>query len=148
MSVVEIRKVTTKADLSDAFAVRRAVFIEEQAVPEELELDEFDHDASTIHFVARNAGGQPVGTARIRPYGTSDAVKVERVAVLRDWRGTGLGRRLMAALESEARSTGYRLAKLNAQTHARAFYEGLGYEPRGDLFMEANIEHIAMEKRL
>ncbi len=143
----EIRKVTTATDLEATFAVRREVFIKEQAVPEEIELDALDRDPATVHFVAINEAGRPVGAARIRPYGDG-AVKIERVAVVRERRGTGLGTRLMEEVEAEARNLGFVTAKLNAQTHARGFYERLGYQPKGEIFMEAGIEHIAMSKAL
>lgn len=144
----DIVKVSSPVDLQMAFEVRRRVFIDEQEVPEELELDEFDHEASTVHILARDDDDRVVGAARFRPYHDADIAKIERVAVVPSYRGTGLGRMLMDTLEAEARQAGFRTAKLNAQTHAQGFYERMGYQPLGPVFVEAGIEHIAMEKRL
>lgn len=146
-SEYDIRVVQDEAELEAAFFVRRAVFMEEQQVPEEIEMDQFDErDAPTIHFVA-TLGNEPVGAARLRTY--SDGVgKVERVAVAASQRGTGLGRKLMDVLEQTAREHGYAKLKLNAQCHAQRFYEKLGYVQIGELFVEAGIDHVAMEKTL
>lgn len=143
----QIRVVKSEQELQDAFRVRRNVFIEEQEVPEEIEMD--DHDtlsSATIHFVAYDQG-QPVGASRLRPY-QPGVGKVERVAVLGSERGTGLGRHIMVMMEETAQSNGYEKLKLNAQCHAQGFYEKLGYTPLGDVFEEAGIPHISMEKRL
>jgi predicted GNAT family N-acyltransferase len=143
----QIQPVRSEREMADALLVRRRVFIEEQQVPEEIEIDEHDRAGSgTEHFVAY-AGDQPVGASRLRPYAPGVG-KVERVAVLSSERGTGLGRQIMLAMEEAARRQGYRKLKLNAQTHAQRFYEKLGYTPVGEVFEEAGIEHIAMEKDL
>jgi len=145
--VYQIYMVKSEQEKADALAVRRIVFVEEQQVPEELEIDEHDHpDAAALHFVAY-AGERPVGASRLRPYAPGVG-KVERVAVLASERGTGLGRHIMLAMEDTARQQGFAKLKLNAQTHAQRFYEKLGYLPVGDVFDEAGIEHIAMEKTL
>lgn len=142
-----IVRVTSPQQLDDAMSVRKAVFIEEQGVPADLEIDEHDQlDSGTIHFVAY-LDEQPVGASRLRPYAPGVG-KVERVAVSQAARGTGLGREIMLAMEETARKEGFQRLKLNAQTHALRFYEKLGYEPYGDVFEEAGIEHIAMEKPL
>ncbi|MFD2369241.1 GNAT family N-acetyltransferase [Brevibacillus sp. GCM10020057] len=143
----QIQTVRTEKEMADALSVRRAVFIEEQQVPEELEIDEHDAASSgTIHFVAYD-GQTPVGASRLRPYAPGVG-KIERVAVQKTERGTGLGRLIMQAMEEVAREQNYETLKLNAQTHAQRFYEKLGYEPHGDVFDEAGIEHIAMVKKL
>lgn len=131
----------------DAFEVRRAVFVEEQDVPESLEWDEYEDDAT--HFVAYD-DGQPVGAARFRAYDLDgDRVcKVERVAVLESARGEDWGRRLMEAVESEAEEAGFDRFFLHAQTSAREFYEKLGYEQVGGEFLEADIPHVKMVKSL
>lgn len=125
-----------------AVRVRHAVFVEEQGVPAELELDE--HEDESIHFVAYD-DGEPVGAARFRDYGDGDA-KVERVAVLADRRGEGWGRLLMNAVESAAVDRGFDRLVLNSQTHAAPFYDRLGYERVGDEFEEAGIPHVTMVK--
>jgi predicted GNAT family N-acyltransferase len=133
--------------LNQAFGVRRAVFIEEQNVPEEVENDEHDGAEGTLHFLAVDEQGVAVGTARLRAYeGERGVGKVERVAVLREHRGKGLGTLLMEKVEEEALKHGFRSLKLNSQAHANVFYERLGYEAEGETFVEAGIEHIAMRK--
>ncbi|KDE58392.2 acetyltransferase [Halostagnicola sp. A56] len=134
--------------LEEAFSVRQRVFVEEQGVDEELEYDE--HEDEAVHFVVYEDGsddGQPIGAARLRE--PADGVgKVERVAVLESYRGTGVGRALMDALESKAASTGLETLKLHAQTRAAGFYRGLEYERYGETFEEAGITHVAMKKSL
>jgi predicted GNAT family N-acyltransferase len=142
-----IHTVQSEQEMADALSVRKIVFIEEQEVPADLEIDEHDQpDSGTIHFVAYKAD-TPVGASRLRPY-TPGVGKVERVAVNKSERGTGLGRQIMLVMEDTAQKQGFQSLKLNAQTHAQPFYEKLGYEPHGDVFDEAGIEHIAMVKSL
>jgi predicted GNAT family N-acyltransferase len=128
----------------EAVAIRRRVFIEEQGVPEADELD--GKDGERAHFLARDAHGRAIGCACLRPYGAQH--KVERVAVLPELRGTGLGRGLMAAVEAHARSVGARDLVLHAQAAVVQFYEKLGWASLGARFFEAGIEHQKMGKRL
>jgi len=142
-----IREVRNETEKKDALRVRRLVFINEQQVPEEIEVDEHDAENSeTVHFVAYKAN-EPVAAGRLRNYAQGIG-KVERVAVLSSERGTGLGKQMMQAIEQSAVRLGYSTLKLNAQYHAKAFYENLGYTAAGELFVEAGIDHIAMEKKL
>ncbi|WP_225334231.1 GNAT family N-acetyltransferase [Halomicrobium urmianum] len=130
--------------LEPALSVRRAVFVEEQGVPEDRERD--GRDAAAVHFLACEAG-DPVGTARLRR--VDDATgKVERVAVLPDHRGEGWGRRLMAAVEDEARRRGLDRLRLHAQTSVEGFYRALDYQTTSDVFEEAGIPHVEMETEL
>jgi predicted GNAT family N-acyltransferase len=145
MGSYEIRRVAGDATLADAHAVRRAVFVEEQGVPAELELDGLDERAS--QFVAYDSGGRPVGTARLRTPKAKQG-KPERVAVRDSHRGEGLGERLMAAVEAAAREQGCDRLVLHAQTTVEAFYEQLGYETASGVFEEAGIPHVRMEKEL
>jgi len=146
VSRYEIRRVADGGALADAFAVRRAVFVDEQDVPEEVEMDE--HDAGATHFVAYDtARGEPVGTARLR-FPEEATGKAERVAVLRPYRGQGIGVRLMERVESEARDRGCSRVRLNAQTHVEEFYADLGYETVSGVFHEAGIPHVEMVKEL
>lgn len=155
----ELRWVDGEATLADAHAVRRAVFIEGQGVPESLEMD--GRDGSASHVVAyipnttssppgSNPGATateyPVGTARLRVPDPGVA-KPERVAVREDHRGESLGRRLMQAIEREARDQGCTRAKLHAQAAVEEFYQGLGYETTSDVFQEAGIPHVEMVKQ-
>jgi predicted GNAT family N-acyltransferase len=137
-----IRRAAEGDALADAFAVRRAVFVDEQDVPEGIEMDEYD--AGATHFVAYDtARGEPVGTARLR-FPEEATGKAERVAVLRPYRGEGLGTRLMERVESDARNRGCSRVRLNAQTHVEEFYTDLGYETVSDVFYEAGIPHVEM----
>lgn len=146
-AIGDIRLVQTPQELEDALQVRRIVFIDEQQVPEELEMDEHDTwPGATFHFVGY-LNGTPVAAARLRPY-EPGVGKVERVAVHSSARGTGLGKQIMLVLELHAREQGFQKLKLNAQCHAQAFYEKLGYIPYGEVFDEAGIDHIAMQKTL
>jgi ElaA protein len=128
----------------DAVAIRRRVFVAEQGVPEADEIDGLD--AERTHFLARDAAGRALGCACLRPYGAQH--KVERVAVLPELRGTGLGRDLMDAVEAHARGIGARDLVLHAQAAVVAFYEKLDWASVGPRFFEAGIEHQKMEKRL
>ena len=141
---VTVRRVDPGEGLSDAFAVRRAVFIEEQGVSEDEEMDGRDDEAS--HVVAYD-GDRPVGTARLRTV-EAGVGKVERVAVRAADRGEGVGRALMVAVESLAADRGVETLKLHAQTRVEGFYEKLGYETKSEVFQEAGIDHVAMVKEL
>ncbi len=132
------------AEKEQAFAVRRAVFIEEQGVPESLERD--SDDARAYHFLLTNAG-TPIGAARLlqRDFGLG---KVGRVAILSSHRSGGLGRILMDSVETEARVYGFTRRYLHAQTPVVGFYERLGWQSEGDEFYEADIPHYKMSKTL
>ena len=138
--------VTTKAQLEDVFEVRKAVFVKEQDVPLDIEVDEYEHEAT--HIVGYNETDKAIACARFRPYTNDSTIKVERVAISSDQRGQGLGFKLMRFVEEQARKEGYTHAILNAQSHAQGFYERLGYHVTGSPFYEANIEHITMKKPL
>lgn len=122
-------------------AVRIAVFVIEQNIPEELEWDE--HDAVSMHVLAEDAAGTPIGCGRLLPDG-----HIGRLAVLSDWRGQGVGAALLARLTELARERGDRRVLLNAQVQAMPFYARFGYEPVGAPFEEAGIPHQAMERLL
>lgn len=136
--------ISVTGDLPACLAIRRKVFIEEQSVPEELELDE--HDAAAIHLLAVQ-DGRPVGTARLMVAGAVG--KIGRVAVLPEARGTGLGAALIrAALGELRRQPGVATAKLGAQTHALGFYEKLGFAAFGPVYDDAGIPHRDMTRAL
>ena len=132
-------------DLAACHQIRREVFIIEQSVSEAEELDGLDGGA--LHLLARDADGQPVGTARILL--KNDIGKIGRVAVLRTARGTGLGAALIrAALEELRQQPGITRAQLGAQTHAIAFYEKLGFQAYGPEYDDAGIPHRDMARAL
>lgn len=127
-------------DLATCLALRRAVFIEEQGVPEAEEVD--GRDGGAVHLLATR-DGVPVGTARILLLG--DTGKIGRVCVLRPARGTGAGQALVrAAVAHLAALPGVRRAMLGAQIHALSFYERLGFRAVGPVYEDAGIPHRDM----
>jgi predicted GNAT family N-acyltransferase len=141
-----------------ALDLRRAVFVDEQAVPAELEFDGLDADAD--HVVVFDANGRALATARLiepdgsgapsdgdpsrsRPYG-----KIGRVAVRADQRRRGLGATVMEALEQRARERGLHTVVVHAQVEVESFYLRQGYTPEGAHFFVAGIEHVAMRKAM
>ncbi|PKR86789.1 GNAT family N-acetyltransferase [Heyndrickxia camelliae] len=140
---MNIVKVTTEDQLKDAFTIRKTVFVEEQQVPEEEEIDQFEDAAD--HFVLYDEN-HPVGAGRFRV--VDGKGKVERICVLSSYRGKGAGKIIMEAIEQHALEKGLKKLKLNAQTHAIPFYEKLQYEVVSDEFLDAGIPHKTMEKAL
>lgn len=132
-----IRTGDWKTLCNDARRVRYDVFVIEQNVPIDIELDA--HDAQCVHAVAYDDAGCAVGTGRLLP----DA-HIGRMAVLRSCRGQGVGSQLLQALILEARRRAYPEVILSAQTHAIAFYERHGFVPEGACYMDAGIEHRLM----
>lgn len=121
--------------------VRSAVFVVEQGVPAELEWDEWDE--RSVHALAR-LGATLAGTGRLLPADEHGAVKIGRMAVLKPFRGRGVGAVILRALLARAAETGAREAVLHAQTSAAGFYRGNGFRERGDEFFEAGIPHVEM----
>lgn len=130
--------------MARAYAIRRRVFIEEQRVPEEIELDA--DDARAFHALATD-GGDAIGCGRMIDHGDGE-VKIGRMAVIPQFRGIGVGRDILHFLMDRARSRGLRKAVLHAQLSAEGFYLKEGFTPLGDVFDEAGIAHRKMEKFL
>lgn len=128
-----------------AMPIRRAVFIEEQGVPEDLEWDEFDQAAR--HLLVFGAASGAVATARLSPRGAGTAY-LNRLAVLKPWRGRGVGRLLMSTLLDEARLRRQCDLVLHAQCSAIGFYQKFGFVAEGEQFREAGIAHLTMRRRL
>jgi predicted GNAT family N-acyltransferase len=139
---------STARERDDAFAVRIAVFVDEQRIPREEEIDEHD-DTDAIHCVAY-AGDVPVGAGRLVPTreAGADCAKIGRMAVLASHRGRGVGAAVLATLEHEALARGLRQFQLSAQLTARGFYERAGYTAVGDIYDDVGIPHITMHRRL
>jgi predicted GNAT family N-acyltransferase/CTP:molybdopterin cytidylyltransferase MocA len=145
MLPVNVMSVASAHHQQGCLLVRRRVFIEEQDVPEDLEID--GHDEDCLHVMA-HAGEWLVGTARVSRVGDAVA-KVQRVAVLLPWRKHGVGAKLMSAIEARARSElSCTSATLGAQLSAVPFYERLGYVAEGEVFLDAGIPHRTMTKPL
>lgn len=125
----------------DLRKVRETVFVREQSVPAALERD--GSDPACRHVIARDATGAPIGAGRLTP-----DRRIGRMAVLREWRGRGVGDALLAALLEQARAWGWAEVSLHAQVSAEGFYARHGFVPQGGRFMEAGIEHQAMRRVL
>ena len=123
----------------ELIAIRRAVFVDEQCVPESIEMD--GKDPSCYHALACDGTGRPVGTARLDKYG-----KIGRMAVLPEHRRSGVGTKILQAIMDCGRSHGITDFHLSAQIDAVEFYRKMGFEPSGDEFEEAGIRHINMRK--
>ena len=139
----EVRRVRGQAEMAALLRLRHHVFCVEQGVPEREELDGRDSDG--VHLVAVS-DGEVLATCRLLFVGPT--VQFSRLAVTRTARRHGIASALLALADDETRAGGARRLVLHAQTYARALYDAAGYEPRGRVFMEAGIEHIAMEKVL
>ncbi|KAF1728594.1 MAG: GNAT family N-acetyltransferase [Pseudoxanthomonas sp.] len=136
-----VEAVDYTAAQDDLRRVREAVFVEEQGVPRDLERDALD--PLCHHVIARNAEGQPIGTARLTP-----DHRIGRMAVLSAWRGRGVGEALLLALLAEARRRQWPAVSLHAQVGAEGFYARQGFLPEGERFFEAGIEHQGMRRVL
>ena len=121
--------------------IRHEVFVVEQEVPIDIELDGADPDCR--HLLAFDPAACPIGTARMQANG-----HIGRIAVLEVWRQRGVGARLVEVLIEAAREAGLASVDLDSQVHAIGFYEKRGFEARGDVFMEAGIPHQNMLRRL
>lgn len=121
----------------DATAIRFEVFVDEQKVPAEIELD--DMDAVCLHAVAYDDFGAAIGTGRLLPDG-----HIGRMAVRQPGRGTGVGGAILTLLMDKARARGDAAVVLNAQTVAAPFYARHGFVQAGDVFDEAGIAHVEM----
>lgn len=121
-------------------AIRTEVFVHEQSIPPELEVDEDDW---VSQHVLACYDGSAVGTGRLTPRG-----RIGRVAVSRPIRRRGVGFCVMEKLLEVAKQNGHQEVVLAAQYHALSFYEKLGFQPEGDLFMEMGIAHMMMRKML
>lgn len=122
-------------------AVRFEVFVEEQSVPPEVELD--DMDPVCTHVLARAHDGEPIGCGRLLPDG-----HIGRMAVRKAWRGQGVGLLLLEALINEAHARGLVEALLSSQVHATGFYERAGFVAYGPVYDDVGIPHRDMRRAL
>ena len=168
MEELVVKLIDTEEERRAAFDVRMRVFVQEQGVPAEEELDEDDTlplpvdrahgkaaDYSNQHNQPGNGashaiaflGGMAVGTGRL-VYAESGEGRIGRMAVEKAWRRRGIGSRILRSLEDEARRRGKVEAVLHAQSYVKCFYADHGYVEEGDTFLEVGIEHVQMRKRL
>lgn len=138
---VTIERVDWRAAHRELRAIRSAVFVIEQHVPEQLEWDGIDDSCG--HVLARTPDGAAIGTGRLLPDG-----HIGRMAVLAPWRGRGVGGALLQALITLAQERGFHKLELYAQTHALGFYERYGFRAEGAEFIEAGIPHFRMVRIL
>lgn len=121
-------------------AIRTAVFVGEQGVPPEIEID--GRDPGCAHVLAESATGEAIGTGRLMPDG-----RIGRMAVLAAWRNRGVGAAMLESLMAEARRRGFAETYLHAQSHAKDFYARHGYVVEGEEYLEAGIPHVHMRLR-
>jgi len=127
--------------MQDAMVIRHEVFVQEQNVPTELELD--TEDQFCIHALAYDDKGVAIGTGRLLRN-----AHIGRLAVRAPYRGQGVGSQLLTALVNEARRQHYLEVVLAAQLHALAFYAAHGFVAEGDTYIDAGIEHVTMRHAL
>lgn len=140
--MLTVKPITTPGKLQTAFAIRRKVFVEEQHVSANDEYDEFESESR--HFLA-HVSGQPAGTARWRK--TPTGYKLERFAVLPDFRGQGVGKALVEAVLTDVLAThppADSLVYMHAQLTAMPLYAGFGFVAVGPMFEECGIRHYKM----
>lgn len=142
---LEVKWIDTEKDknLEDAFKVRREVFIKEQKVPEEEEFDEAD---SLSYHIIVYAAERPIATGRL--YKKGENWLIGRIAVLKEFRGIHARKLIVEKLMEKAAEIEAVDVYIHAQTHAVSFYEKFGFVAYGDIFLEANIEHISMVKKM
>ena len=147
MEGLVIKLVETEQELEAAIGVRFRVFVSEQSVPPEEELDQAD--ATAIHVIALDQG-RVVGTGRLvcGDPDASETAHIGRMAVDLTWRRQGIGGQILRFLEDQAQNQGMRQCVLHAQEYVKGFYAAHGYQEQGDTFLEVNIPHVEMRKDL
>ncbi|PWK78841.1 putative GNAT family N-acyltransferase [Mucilaginibacter oryzae] len=140
MPAIKVKKATEQADLDKINQIRYEVFVVEQNCPPHLEVE---YNDESVHFLA-TVNGEPAGACRWRK--TEKGCKLERFAVLKNFRGYGLGQEMVKTVLADLPAdAGY--VYLNSQTHAVPFYKKLGFETSGPEFEEAGIKHYQMVKK-
>ena len=138
---ITVKLVETEEDMEAAVGIRFRVFVDEQSVPPEIELDEYD--AVATHALALE-GEQAIGTGRM--YFEDGVARIGRMAVALSHRRRGVGGLILDFLEQEAQAQGATEIVLHAQEYVKAFYAAHGYTEHGDTFIEADIPHVEMRK--
>jgi predicted GNAT family N-acyltransferase len=138
MDSLEIRPITSESEYTTIRKIRHQVFVNEQQVPENIEFDGLDSKAE--HFIAF-LGEKAIGCARIR---TNKFTKLERIAILNQYRKKGYGTKLTQYLINYCKQKHYQKLYLHAQLHLKDFYKKIGFQEKGKIFLEAGIRHVAM----
>jgi len=141
-SNLTIKKVNNKNDFEKVIDIRKNVFIKEQNVPYDIEIDGLD--STSEHFIAY-LNDETIGCARIRT--EKSVAKLERIAVIKKYRGKGFGTKLTKFLIEYCKKERFDEIVLHSQTQVVDFYRKLGFKTRGKTFFEADIEHIEMYKK-
>lgn len=144
--MIRVKKIENETELKEAYEIREIVFVGEQACPPEEEFDGLDEEAT--HFIAY-INKVPVGTCRYRQ--TEKGVKLERFAVLKEQRGSGVGKRLVQTALGHIEAQKFpqdTLLYMHAQIAAMSLYARFGFEQIGEMFEEAGIDHYEMRKRV
>ena len=147
METLEILQASSQEQLMACLHLRTAVFSEEKGVPQEEERDKWDHLGSgCLHYLVL-WGGCPAGTVRFIPAGEKE-LRLQRFCFLPQFRGLGLGRRVLTRLEEEFRRRGILRIGLDAKYQVKGFYEACGYHTVSDVFMEVGVPHVSMARQL
>jgi len=136
---LEIRMIKNRQELNEVLKIREIVFVKGQNCPWECEMDGLDEEAE--HIIVKYCG-KTIGCARIRFLG--NRAKLERVALLKEYRGRGFGKEMMKYLIRHCKRRKVEEIFLHSQLYVKDFYKKFGFKPRGKTFMEAGIEHIEM----
>jgi len=144
MKNLKYRFIGNGQELEKAFDIRRQVFVGEQGIPEEIELDENDKEA--LHILVEYDTGI-VATARAR-FPAAGMAKIERMAVLKDFRRRGIGKEIIASYINEFEKRKINHVVLHAQYAVIEFYKSCGFRETGEPFLEAGIKHIKMFRKL
>lgn len=147
--IVDVFGIGDEQAMREALAIRTRVFVDEQGVPPDEEIDAHDRtDLEAVHALVRPAPHAPAIGAGRYYLTSSSTVQIGRMAVLAEARGIGAGRLLLEALLREAQRHGFEKAHLHAQTHARAFYIKAGFHDDGETMWDAGILHQPMSRHL
>ena len=139
---MKIIQAKTKDTIQKAYKLRFEVFVEEQNVPPEIECDKYDKIATHVVAIDEKSG-ECIGCGRLV---IKDGIaKIGRVAVKKSYRRKGYGKKICLKLISIARKANIKDIRLNSQLEVVGFYKKLGFKEYGNIFMEANIKHIAMK---
>ena len=144
---VVVKVAETPAEFEGAVTVRMRVFVGEQGIPANVEVDDADSAPDTVHAVALHQGAV-IATGRLLPDVDGKGPHIGRMAVERDWRRNGVGGKVLTFLEEQGRLLQFQQITLHAQEYVKSFYEQHGYDEVGEMFLEEGIPHREMVKTL